>query len=140
MFNTIVFPYDFSRFSENAADFVVKLKEVGTKKIIIVSVVEYESFSPRPVSHELEINAYREKTRERLKPLREKFEKEGFEVRSFVEYGVASKTIVDEAVAESADLIVMGAIGSGVSHSLLGSTAQNVLKISTVPVLIVPAR
>lgn len=140
MFETIVFPYDFSNFSEKVADFIIKMKDSGTKKVIIVSVIEYETLSVRPISKELEIQEYKRKTRERLIPLREMLEISGYEVSIYVEYGIPSKTIIETANREHANLIVMGALGSGISNSLLGSTAQNVIKISNIPVLVVPAK
>lgn len=46
--------------------------------------------------------------------------------------------IIDEAVAQGCDLIVMGSHGRrGFSHAMLGSDAERVLKASRVPVLVV---
>lgn len=140
MFETVVFPYDFSNFSEKVAEFIIKMKDSGIRKVVVVSVIEYETLSIRPISKELEIQEYKKKTRERLIPLREMLEIAGYEVAIYVEYGIPSKTIIETANREKASLIVMGALGSGISNSLLGSTAQNVIKISNIPVLIVPAR
>ena len=49
--------------------------------------------------------------------------------------------IVDESRAWSADVIVMGTHGRrGVSHLFLGSDAEAVIRLSTVPVLLVKAK
>ncbi len=139
MFKTVVFPYDFSSFSESVVPYVKKMKDAGTETVVIVSVIEYESFVPRPVSKELELREYKEKNKERLEYVKKEIESEGLAVKIIVDYGVASKVISKVALDVNADLILMGSLGTGFSHSLLGSTVQNVLKISQVPVLIVPA-
>lgn len=139
MFKKIVFAYDFSSFSERALEYVKTMKSIGLKQVFLVTVIEYESLSVRPVSRKLDISEYKRKTEERLLPVKESLENEGIETFIEVEYGVASKTIVEIAKREKCDLIVIGAVGSGFSNSLLGSTAQNVIKISDVPILIVPA-
>jgi nucleotide-binding universal stress UspA family protein len=52
--------------------------------------------------------------------------------------GAFAKGILDEAEAYNADLIVMGTHGyTGVTHLLLGSVAQGVIRGSQVPVLLV---
>lgn len=139
MFKKIVFAYDFSSFSEHTLEYVKTMKSIGLKQVFLVTVIEYESLSVRPVSRKLDISEYKRKTEERLLPVKESLENEGIETFIEVEYGVASKTIVEIAKREKCDLIVIGAVGSGFSNSLLGSTAQNVIKISDVPILIVPA-
>ncbi len=52
--------------------------------------------------------------------------------------GQLSKAIVDDAKAWSADLLVMGTHGyGGLTHMLLGSVAEGVVRHSEVPVLLV---
>ena len=52
--------------------------------------------------------------------------------------GRVADTIVDEAKAHGCDLIVMGSHGRrGFSHLMLGSDAERVLRVSTLPVLVV---
>jgi nucleotide-binding universal stress UspA family protein len=140
MFKTIVFPYDFSRFSEMIVPYVKEFKSIGTEKVILVTVLEYENLSARLVSRKVELDEYKENTIKRIEPVKKELEMAGFTVTVFVDYGIASKVVVKKAVDESAELIVMGALGSGLASNLLGSTAQNVLRISPLPVLIVPAK
>ena len=52
--------------------------------------------------------------------------------------GAPAKTIVDAAVQNQCDLIVMGTHGRhGVTHLLLGSVAERVVRTATCPVLVV---
>jgi len=140
MFKTIIFPYDFSRFSESVVPYIKNMKDTGLEKVIIVSVLEYGELYPRPVSKELELKEYKEKNKTRLDSVKEEFKNIDISVKLYVDYGIASKVISYVAMEEHADLIVMASIGAGFSHSLLGSTVQNVIKISQIPVLIVPAK
>ncbi len=140
MIKTIIFPYDFSRFSESVVPYIKGLKEVGVERIIIVTVLEYETLFTRSVSRELETKEYKDRSAERIAPVKKELENSGFKVDVHVEFGIASKIIVAKAIEENADLIVMGSLGLGLAQNLLGSTAQNVLRVSPIPVLIVPSR
>lgn len=140
MFKIIVFPYDFSKFSEMTIRYVKEFKNFGTEKVVLVTVLEYEGLSSRLVSRKTELSEYKENTIKRLEPVKKELEEAGFGVEVFVEYGIASKIIVEKATERGAELIIMGALGSGLASNLLGSTAQNVLKISRIPVFIVPAK
>jgi nucleotide-binding universal stress UspA family protein len=140
LFKTVVFPYDFSHFSESVVPYIKEMKSMGVEKVIIVSVLEYEGFVLRHVSSELEIKEYREKNKARLDFIKKEFESVGLDAKVFIDYGIPSKIISSVVVEEKADLIVMASLGAGFSHNLLGSTVQNVLKISQIPVLIVPAK
>ena len=52
--------------------------------------------------------------------------------------GLLAKAIVDDAKAWSADLLVMGTHGyGGLTHMLLGSVAEGVMRHTFVPVLLV---
>lgn len=140
MFKVIILSYDFSKFSEMAIPYVKEFKNFGTEKVILVTVLEYEGLSARLVSRSVELSEYKENTIKRLEPVKKELEQVGLDVGVFVEYGIASKMIVKEAIEEKAGLIIMGALGSGLASNLLGSTVQNVLKISSIPVFIVPAK
>ncbi len=54
--------------------------------------------------------------------------------------GRVAEAIVKEAQEWHADLLVMGTHGRrGFSHFILGSVAENIVRIATMPVLLVPA-
>jgi nucleotide-binding universal stress UspA family protein len=64
----------------------------------------------------------------------------GAEISGVLLTGSPWEEIVQTALKENADLIVMGTHGRrGVSRALLGSVAEQVLRGSTVPVLVVHA-
>jgi nucleotide-binding universal stress UspA family protein len=63
----------------------------------------------------------------------------GLTVRHTVRSGDAAKCILSEREDEKCDLIVMGTHGrGGVSHLVLGSVAEKVVRGSPVPVMTVP--
>ena len=62
----------------------------------------------------------------------------GVPAEAVVVSGTAAETILLEAEARAADLVVMGSRGlSGLEHLLLGSVAEKVLRRSPVPLLTV---
>jgi nucleotide-binding universal stress UspA family protein len=62
------------------------------------------------------------------------------EVITHSRMGIPAREIVRLAEEQSVDLIVMGTRGrTGLKHVLLGSVAENVLKIASCPVLVVRA-
>jgi nucleotide-binding universal stress UspA family protein len=63
------------------------------------------------------------------------------EAQGMIRHGVAWKEILRCANEEQGDLIVMGTRGlHGITHALLGSVAEKVVRLSPVPVLTTPAR
>ncbi|MCC7576220.1 MAG: universal stress protein [Methanomethylovorans sp.] len=66
--------------------------------------------------------------------------KEGVEVECVITDGkVPANGIVDFATENNVDLIVMGTLGlTGLTHILLGSVAENVVRHAKKPVLVIP--
>jgi nucleotide-binding universal stress UspA family protein len=62
-------------------------------------------------------------------------------VGTFVEEGKPYEVILKVADERSADLIIIGTHGrTGLSHLLMGSVAENVVRHSKIPVLIIPSK
>jgi K+-sensing histidine kinase KdpD len=65
---------------------------------------------------------------------------EGLRVETALLSGRAGRNIVDYARDKHIDLIVVGTHGrTGISHAILGSVAETVVRLSPCPVLTVPA-
>jgi len=65
-------------------------------------------------------------------------EEAGVECETRIERGIPDEEIVEYAEGEGIDMIVMGTHGrTGLSHFLLGSVAEKVLRQATVPVFLV---
>ncbi len=57
------------------------------------------------------------------------------------EEGIPAETILQLARTHKADMIVMGTHGrKGLGHLLLGSVAENVVRHSLIPVLVIPSK
>ncbi len=141
MIKKIIFPYDFSVFSKAAISYIKDFAKLGAKGVIIVTVLEYEELFTHVMFKEIEIQRFKEKTIQRVENVKKDLEKSGFYVSIVVDFGIPSKVIMRTALSEKADLIVMGSRGSSVLSSMfLGSTAENVLKRSTIPVMVIPSK
>lgn len=138
---TVIVPTDFSHDAERAAETVAHLFPVPQGALTLVLLhayhlpVEYTAYGPIPTSvHYLEDVAG--EAEQRLRDLAKGFEREGLEVEAVCREGFAPDVIVEEAAARNADLIAMGTHGrSGLSHLLLGSTAERVVQKAPCPVM-----
>jgi len=64
-----------------------------------------------------------------------------YKVRTFIEEGKPYEMILKVAGEWKADIIVMGTYGrTGLPHVLMGSVAEKVIRHSTKPVFIIPAK
>jgi nucleotide-binding universal stress UspA family protein len=76
-----------------------------------------------------------------LRAQAERLEADGIEVLPLLEMGATVEQIMAVADHVDAEIIVVGSHGHGaVHHLLLGSVSENLLKVSTRPVLVVPVR
>lgn len=66
---------------------------------------------------------------------------EGIDASPVVRYGETPEEILDDIRSRHPDLVAMGTHGrTGLTHLLLGSVAERILRASPVPVLLFPAR
>jgi len=124
MFEKILIPTDFSRYSQNVLECITELP--SQRDVVLLHVVQRSPLSRSwdPASEVEKANEMIEKQKLYLQSLR-------FNVKTRVETimeGDTSKTIQRVADEENATLIAMGARGKGrVSGLLLGSVSKNVL-------------
>lgn len=63
------------------------------------------------------------------------------DIQLYVEVGNAKFDIIDKAEKEEASYIVVGTHGrTGLSHMVIGSTAEYIVRHSSVPVLVIPIK
>ncbi len=78
---------------------------------------------------------------EYLSHVEEKLHEQGLHVESHIRFGHPAEEILDHCQHWHYDLIAMTTHGrSGVSRLLMGSVAENVIRKSAVPVLVIRAR
>ena len=138
--NTILCPVDFSAASEEAARYAVQLAgSLGASRLAFLHVFQ------RPIGPAIEVAstfidaqaevAIKEHLRRELEGLAKRHSAHGVEVEASLLEGIPYATIVEQAEAIEADLLVMATHGrTGLSHLLLGSVAEKVVRTSTVPV------
>jgi universal stress protein A len=121
----ILFPTDFSAVSETAGHMAAGLARHFGARLQVLHVVppHFNREAPRPALQDA-VAA--------LEP--------GVSVTAVIEAGLAAPTIVAYAGTQRIDLIVIGTHGrTGLSHALLGSVAEAVVRRAPCPVLTVPA-
>ncbi len=151
MFRNILYPMDFSDSAKEALKYIIKLKEAGTKEVILLHVYDIHKIDIhweieaqlRPaepleyVKHDV-IKQMLEHSYERLKEIEKELTPLFEKVELIVEEGVPYQKIVETAEDLSVSLIVMGSHGeSGFVNKILGTTTDRVIAHSTVPVLVV---
>jgi nucleotide-binding universal stress UspA family protein len=139
LFKHLLVPVDFGDATEPAIDLALSLARAGDARITLLhafDVVPFVNASPfvpsidtAPVLAALERD---------MKALREKTKAKWPDVEGIVREGNVYDVIVDAARTLGCDLVVIGTHGrKGVSHVLLGSVAEKVVRLSPVPVLTV---
>ena len=144
MIRRILVPVDFSDPSLQALDYAIEFGRRFKPELVVLHVLEPIYYPGPPdmygpgydmglVYRELERAA-----REQLSRVAAPLQKKRLTVRTLLCVGTASHAIVDTAKRLRADLIIMSTHGrTGLSHVLMGSVAERVVRIATCPVLTV---
>ncbi len=140
-FKRILAPTDFSAYSDEGMKYALYLAGKFGAEVIVFHVLttkemEEREALPPPSGYVDEI--YKETEREIL----ERYKKatanggNGIKVQSIVSSGVPFVEIIRKARDEDCDLIVMATHGrTGLSHVLVGSVAEKVVRMADCPVL-----
>jgi nucleotide-binding universal stress UspA family protein len=142
----ILFATDFSDAAEHAQAYAFALAKRFKAPLVVVHVVDtaYPSYAGVygfGAEVELHIDEVKRYAQEQLVRVTESARDHGLTADPHLLATHPPEAIVDEAVAKGCDLIVLGTHGrSGVDHFLFGSTAERVVRLSTVPVLSVKPR
>ncbi len=140
----IAFCTDFSENSTAACLRALEFAKAHGAELCIVHVARthvlvYPTFEPMaPVDLTALENSMMDQARQRLKVLADECRRVVGTVRTALRTGSAAEEIVKFAEENGIDLIVMGTHGwTGLRHLILGSTAENVARTATCPVLTV---
>jgi nucleotide-binding universal stress UspA family protein len=139
----ILVAVDFSDCSKAALDYAAVLARNVGATLTLVHVVEPYVY-PEDLSAGLTIEQvdarWMRTAREKLEELRRQTSTEKILSNVIVTMGPAWRQIVETAKSRHADLIVTGTHGyTGLTHVVLGSTAERVVRHAGRPVLVVPA-
>ena len=136
----ILAPTDFSDYSKKALSDALELAQTFGAKLSLLHVVEpppypIEGFVPPTMGADLLADLERQASAELAQVLPDAQEAT-VEVTRAVAIGSPSQKIVETAEAEHVDLILMATHGrTGLSHLLIGSVAERVVRTAPCPVL-----
>lgn len=137
MFEKILFPTDFSEYSDTVSELLTNLIPAGAMEVIVLHVIDQRFLVQFPDISNGIIKSMKDTAEEKLIILEERLKDTGFSVHARMEVGIPYHQIVGIARAEAVSLIIMGSHGKSlVEEMLLGSTTENVLRHATVPLLI----
>lgn len=136
MFKTVLFPIDQSRESREAVDTVANVVKTYRSRLILLSVVEVEEEPASVADREMASPEAIAKLLETAKTL---FRDQGIETEVIEREGIPAFVICDVADEVSANLIIMGCRGLGLTDEGAAESVTNrVINLSPCPVLIVP--
>ena len=136
MFKTVLFPIDASPEAQQAVGMAVKLVKFHQSHLCLLSVVETPDEEnrvnhPEQTSHEVVAQLL-----EKAKLL---FSEQGIETEAIEREGKPAFVICDVADEISADLIIMGCRGVGLTEEGQADSVSNrVINLAPCPVLVVP--
>ena len=141
-FKQIIAPTDFSEHSLRGLDYAVEIAKKFSSQLKIVYVIEpilqAADVAWGTVDFDKLNKAHQDSAEKQLKELVRERVPEGLPVETTIMFGKPFVEIVQLARADNADLIVMATHGRGaISHLLLGSTAEKVVRKAPCPVLTV---
>lgn len=137
MFKTILFPLDQSREVRDAAEQVAQLVKIHNSRLVLLSVVEKDAAAVDPAK--VGVMASVEAVAQLLQAGQKLFASLDIETETIEREGMPSFMICDVADEISADLIVMGCRGLGLTtEGAAESVTNRVINLSPCPVLVIP--
>lgn len=140
IFKHILVPTDFSPSSSAAIDVAISLAAAFHAELTLLHVWEvpvYPYMEMMPNSSEM-IGVVERAATECLAAKLKEVQARLPRAKSLLKMGLAWQDIVDTSKEVGSDLVVIGTHGRrGISHALMGSVAEKVVRLSPVPVLTV---
>ena len=138
----ILVPFDFSEYSEKAFTWALAMAEKWRSRLLLLHVVPTPSYPPMLTGTYFNVAEFEASLRAdaeaRAKEFLGKPHGRTVQVDTQVVMGEPFGDICRVAEQEQVDLIIMGSHGrTGLSHVLLGSVAERVVRHAPCPVLVV---
>ena len=144
LFNKILLPTDFSDHANEALRYATQLAQTHAASLCLVHAYDLLPYAlpDGPIMDERQLETVRVAFQKQLEQLRQAAEARGIaRVETQLLQGPASSEIVRVASEQHFDLIVMGTHGrTGLSHLLIGSVTEKVVRRAPCPVLTIPLR
>ena len=142
MIKKILVPTDFSQTSLRGLEYAVDLGRRLRARLIVICVVEPIQYMPPSDFYggmSMSVDLLSEQqglAKAQLSDLAKQLKKRGLQFETLLSTGTPYRRIVEAAKTKRVDLVVMATHGrGGVSHLLLGSVAEKVVRLAPCPVL-----
>ncbi|RDZ64798.1 universal stress protein [Haloferax sp. Atlit-12N] len=136
MYSEILVPTDGSKAAERAIDHALDLAKTYDARIHALYVVDTSIYTSLDAGADVVIDALEREGDAATRHVSKAAEEAGIEVQAEVVTGTAYRSIREYIDDHAIDLVVMGTHGrTGLSHYLLGSVTERVVRTSPVPVL-----
>ncbi|MDN5309108.1 MAG: hypothetical protein PWP14_502 [Methanolobus sp.] len=143
LYKKIFIATDGSEQNKKAVQHALEFAKMCGAKLYAGYVVDTAAFAsiPMDAGWEMMYELLQKEANEITSSVGENAQKEGIPFEAVILEGHPGTEIVDFANKQDIDLIIMGTLGKrGLDHFLLGSVAENVIRNSSVPVLVVRGR
>jgi nucleotide-binding universal stress UspA family protein len=108
-------------------------------QLLVVSVIDASTLRLPGGRFRARVDQVRDRRQAAAQELVERGHREGVRVKFLVWEGEPGESILEAALAEGADLIVIGSHGRGpIGRRILGSVSRHVVMRAAVPVIVVP--
>jgi nucleotide-binding universal stress UspA family protein len=135
--HTILLASDLSSASANAEDLAFELAERLEGSLLLVSVIDPRGLWLPTGGYRQRVDQAREARQIAARGIVERGRREGIPVRMLIWEGDPAESIVEAAVAEDVDLIVVGSHQRrGVDRLVMGSVSEQVVRTAPVPVMV----
>jgi universal stress protein A len=136
---TLLCPVDFSQMSRAVLDYAVFMAQSHQAQLKLIHVVDQlHGFDSYKILHMTAVEITHEMERQAKTQLKELVATLPIPATFDIRFGRAADEIVIQAKDDEVELIVMGSHGrSGISHLLVGSVAESVVRHAPCPVLVV---
>lgn len=149
MWKKLLVPHDFSPCAAHAMQTAVELARVHGAELTLAHVSQLPAnlppdtlVNPADAAGPLRVDDYTTQgARAQLEVIAEPLRREGFVVHTVAVTGDVAEQVLGLSTATVADALVVGTHGrKGLSHLLLGSVAEKIVRGSSVPVVCVRTR
>jgi nucleotide-binding universal stress UspA family protein len=136
----ILVPTDFSEYADYALDYAIELAQKLQARLTLLHIIQLTPMTIGDMygySLEAYLEAMESEAQTHMEALLHRVHQEGLEGETAIVQGVPFQIIVDMAESQNVDLIVMGTHGrTGLTHALMGSVAEKVVRLAPCPVLV----
>jgi nucleotide-binding universal stress UspA family protein len=141
----ILVPIDFSPVTTAVIQKAAQLAQAFRARLWLIHVTtpnpEFVGYEPGPQTVRNQVALRFRKEHRQLQQKARRFQQKGIHATALLVQGPTVETILEEAIRLKADLIVVGSHGYGTWHRvLLGSVSEGLIRKTTRPILVVPAR